>query len=342
VTEVETLYLDSIAAARRWIYVENQYFTSGRLADAMAARLAEAGRPEIVLVVPRICSGWLEERTMGVGRRRLSISSARPTGTTASASTTRAAGSGDACPDLNVHAKVMIVDDVLARVGSSNLSNRSMGLDTECDLAFEARGDARVARGIAALRDRLLGEHLDVPPRAMRAAIERSGSLIRAVETLQGRERTLVTLTDDAANGQGLALADIAPIDLERPVAHAPFVAWLLPRPCASRSSAARCAARARSQACWRRPSSGGSSASARSSRTRRPCTSAQGSPSSICWARCCRCRCGAPHRDGPEPRPAAWLLRRRRRLDPHRRARVRRRMGAPTRARRTPSRAAI
>src|SRR3546814_6827145 len=36
-----------------------------------------------------------------------------------------------------VHAKVMIVDDRLLRVGSANLNNRSMGTDTECDLALE-------------------------------------------------------------------------------------------------------------------------------------------------------------------------------------------------------------
>ena len=230
VTAVETLYLDSIAAARRCIYIENQYFTYGRLADSMASRLAEPDGPEIVLVVPRICSGWLEERTMGVGRARLLHQlRAADRHDHFRVYHPRLPGSGDTCPDLNVHAKVMIVDDVLARVGSSNLSNRSMGLDTECDLAIEARGDARVARGVAALRERLLGEHLDVPPREVRAALERAGSLIRAVETLEGRERTLVPLTDDVTESQGLALTDIAPIDLERPVAHAPFVAWLVP-----------------------------------------------------------------------------------------------------------------
>ena len=39
---------------------------------------------------------------------------------------------------MNVHGKVMIVDDRCARVGSANLSNRSMGLDTECDLVLDA------------------------------------------------------------------------------------------------------------------------------------------------------------------------------------------------------------
>ena len=38
----------------------------------------------------------------------------------------------------------MIVDDELVRIGSANFSRRSMGVDTECDLAVDARGDSRV------------------------------------------------------------------------------------------------------------------------------------------------------------------------------------------------------
>ncbi|HEY0275012.1 MAG TPA: phospholipase D-like domain-containing protein [Paenirhodobacter sp.] len=33
-----------------------------------------------------------------------------------------------------MHAKVMIVDDRVLRVGSSNFNNRSLRLDSECDV----------------------------------------------------------------------------------------------------------------------------------------------------------------------------------------------------------------
>ena len=68
------------------------------------------------------------------------------------------------CVDL--HSKVMIVDDEWLRVGSSNISNRSMGVDTECDLVVEAQGEARVQAAIRAARNRLIAEHsgaADVP-----------------------------------------------------------------------------------------------------------------------------------------------------------------------------------
>ena len=51
--------------------------------------------------------------------------------------------------DTMVHSKVMVVDDVMMRVGSANLNNRSFGLDTECDLVFEASSASTAARSSA-------------------------------------------------------------------------------------------------------------------------------------------------------------------------------------------------
>jgi phospholipase D1/2 len=59
VRECETLFLDSIAAAQRSIYVESQYFTNEALAEALAARLREPNGPEVVVVSPAECHGWL-------------------------------------------------------------------------------------------------------------------------------------------------------------------------------------------------------------------------------------------------------------------------------------------
>lgn len=67
----------------------------------------------------------------------------------------------DRAIDTMVHSKVMVVDDVLLRVGSANLNNRSLGLDTECDLAFEGR-TAEHCQTIARLRNGLLGHHCGV------------------------------------------------------------------------------------------------------------------------------------------------------------------------------------
>ena len=86
---------------------------------------------------------------------------------------------GDDC--LMVHAKLMIVDDCLLRLGSSNLSNRSMGLDSECDLCVTGNTEAARSK-IRDLRQRLLAMFLSLDPDAV-AQVERgagqSGSLAR-------------------------------------------------------------------------------------------------------------------------------------------------------------------
>src|SRR5258708_5156322 len=68
VKQVEALYLDMIMAARRYIYIENQYFTSEVIGEALKARLAEPGGPEIVVVTRLLSHGWLQEKTMSPPR----------------------------------------------------------------------------------------------------------------------------------------------------------------------------------------------------------------------------------------------------------------------------------
>jgi phospholipase D1/2 len=92
--------------------------------------------------------------------------------------------------DIYVHAKVLVVDDRLLRLGSSNLNNRSMGFDTECDVAIETpaeHGDtSAMRRAIANVRDRLLAEHLGVPQAQFAAMLAQEGhSLIAAIERLK-------------------------------------------------------------------------------------------------------------------------------------------------------------
>src|SRR3546814_20595668 len=64
--------------------------------------------------------------------------------------------------DIYVHAKIMIVDDRVLRVGSSNMNNRSMGLDSECDLALDSGciGNAAAGPTIETIRVELMAEHL--------------------------------------------------------------------------------------------------------------------------------------------------------------------------------------
>src|SRR3546814_695867 len=71
VREIEQLYLDLIAGARRFIYFENQYFTCGKIAAAIAERLDEDDPPEFVMVMPKTADGWLEQKAMDGARVKL-------------------------------------------------------------------------------------------------------------------------------------------------------------------------------------------------------------------------------------------------------------------------------
>jgi len=68
VQEIRQLYLDAIAAAEKLIYLENQYFSSEAVYQALRKCLRDKDRPpvQIVLVLPKHNLGWLEEVSMGV------------------------------------------------------------------------------------------------------------------------------------------------------------------------------------------------------------------------------------------------------------------------------------
>ncbi len=196
VKEIERLYLDMIRAARETIYIENQYFTSPRIAAALEERLAEPDGPEIVLVLRKLSHGWLEEATMHVLRARLiaRLRAADPH-RRFHVYTPHIPGLAEGCC-LDVHSKLMVVDDRVLRIGSANLCNRSMSIDTECDVAIEARGEARIAQVITAFRDRLLAEHLGVPREAVQRKVRELGSLHGAIAALQSGGRSLHELQD--------------------------------------------------------------------------------------------------------------------------------------------------
>lgn len=216
ITEVETLYLDAIASAEKLIYIENQYFTSWKVAEVLAQRLADDQGLEVVIVCPKMTGGWLEQHTMDVLRSRVSrkLFEADKHGQLRVCYPHHEA-LGNAY--ISLHSKLLIVDDVFLRVGSANLSNRSMGLDSECDLAIEAENEEQL-QAIKAFRQRLLCEHLGLKNDELEALLTQHGSLIKLLDAREDATRTLRTLDceiDDSIDGL-TPTADY--IDPERPV----------------------------------------------------------------------------------------------------------------------------
>ena len=217
VREIEPLLLDVIAAAQHWIYIEAQYFTAQKVAVALQRRLEDPLGPEIVIVLPVQTAGWLSQSTMDVLRERLfkklldadHYSHLRlywP----------QVPGLDDDC--VNVHSKIILIDNEILRIGSANLNNRSMGLDTECDLVIEANGEARIQNAVAAFRHRLLGEHLGKDPAEIAGVFKQEGSLIRTIEQLCGAGRTLVPVQLKVTPEMDALVPDTQVLDPDRPI----------------------------------------------------------------------------------------------------------------------------
>jgi phosphatidylserine/phosphatidylglycerophosphate/cardiolipin synthase-like enzyme len=199
--------------------VESQYFANRRIAEALAERLREPAGPEVVVVNPETADGWLEEQAMGSARARL-LAMVQEADVHDRFRVFVPVTEGGR--PVYVHAKVLVVDDRLLRIGSANLNNRSMGLDTECDLVIEARdGDPRaeeLSATVLAVRNRLLSEHLGVEPADVAHAVEAAGgSLVRAVDALRRTTgRSLVPFEPPDLGPVGRVLADTELLDAER------------------------------------------------------------------------------------------------------------------------------
>ncbi|MET0026480.1 MAG: VTT domain-containing protein [Candidatus Thiodiazotropha sp.] len=229
VAEVRQLYLDAIGSARRFIYIENQYFTSQALTRALIERLQEASGPEVVLVLPLKTGGWLEQVTMDVLRaRELAKLRAADNHGRLAIYYPYQPGLGDDC--ISVHAKLLVVDDRLLRIGSSNTSNRSMGLDTECDLVIESRSDDDpVSAVIQTTRRQLLAEHLGSNPHDVGNAEAAAESLIDAITHLQGEGRSLRPLDAQVSDQVDELVPDASVVDPPEPFSSEYFVAQYVP-----------------------------------------------------------------------------------------------------------------
>lgn len=182
--EGEATTLAAIASARHSLYLENQYFTSPIVAEALAERLEEPDGPDVVLVSTQHSPSWFDQMTMDRTRsaflRRLETSDRH--GRLHAYSPVTASGE-----TIIVHAKLAIVDDRFIRLGSSNMNNRSEGFDTECDLTIDAvsASDGQGEACVAVFRDRLVAHWLGCDEDRVRDGVKTHGSLGRAIEALR-------------------------------------------------------------------------------------------------------------------------------------------------------------
>ncbi|MBN2720084.1 MAG: VTT domain-containing protein [Proteobacteria bacterium] len=195
IREIENLYLDLIQSARQTIYIENQYLTSETFTEALAQSLSRKDGPEVIVVLTKDYTGWLGEQAMKVLRTR-AISRLRAADGYGRLGIYYPVIPGIEPEQFTVHSKVMVVDDLYARVGSSNLSGRSMGLDTECDLLVDGTSSSGTREGVRFFKARLLAEHLGMDPGQVLQAIDSGSTMKELIESRSGKKRALVKLPE--------------------------------------------------------------------------------------------------------------------------------------------------
>jgi len=215
--EVEQLFLDSIDLAERHIYIENQFLTRLNVAERIVTRMKEKPDLEVLIVAPHTHESWIEARTMRTGR--INFRKAFETGGVADRMRMLfpEVVKDDQKTDTMVHSKIMIVDDAFLRVGSANLNNRSMGTDTECDIAIHAE-DGKVRAVITRIRNTLIGEHCGVGPDEVAQSLSETGSLLKTADTLEARGHRFRPVADGEPDGQEIAATIGAVADPERTV----------------------------------------------------------------------------------------------------------------------------
>lgn len=214
IQDIEAMYLRAIATAQSLVYIENQYFTSQSIQRALGERLEDPDGPEVVIILPHTPTGLLERLVMEPLQSEVldALHKADKHGRL-----------GVYCPfsgedreiPIKVHAKVMVVDDSFVTVGSANLNNRSMGLDTECNLALNFPDAVDT---VSRFRRHLAGHLLGVSVQDFEDAESSEGSLLNAVESIRSETGGLRMEMDTRTAPPIPVSADIArPLDPSRP-----------------------------------------------------------------------------------------------------------------------------
>lgn len=202
VNEVARLFEASINAADRFIYIENQFTSAADIARLLAQRMVDVPQLRVLIVTPKLHSSWFESQAMQNGRGGFIGAFAAAGVMDRVRFLYPSTRQGEKEAAVMVHSKVMIVDDRILRIGSANLNNRSMGADSECDLAFEATSEAQ-QRSIAQVRRQLIGHFCGVDEREIeRNEADLFGYLDRRAESDAPKSLRPI---DPAATSGGMA-----------------------------------------------------------------------------------------------------------------------------------------
>lgn len=162
ITEIRDAYLEIIAGAEKFLYIENQYIRSTEIAEALARRAREQKRLELILLLPLMPEDAFVEDEPNIATRHGQYLREKNTDLIFEAFGERVGifsmqmPRDDKLPDperaepeeiientVYIHAKTMVCDDKTAIIGSANLNGRSLLTDTETAIAWRGEKSVR-------------------------------------------------------------------------------------------------------------------------------------------------------------------------------------------------------
>lgn len=191
INEIKYQYLDSIRLSNSLIYIENQYFSSTIIYNALMERIRDERRPrlEIIIIIPERPQALVEDIFVG-GTQADLLRSLKQAASNFGHSmgiyyTATEREDGTEAP-VYIHSKVLIVDDRFLSIGSANTTNRSLGLDTELDVSWEARyrRHFRTKKSIRRVRTELLSEHCGITDPVKKEELNNIEGLVDYLDSL--------------------------------------------------------------------------------------------------------------------------------------------------------------
>ena len=157
--EVRHMLIDLISEAESFIFIENQFTTRQEIAEALNKQLKLKPDLNVIIVSSYEPKGKFECEAFWASRiefKAILENGIEPDRVRLTYSSVEDIKGRKAYK--RIHSKVMTIDDKYLVIGSSNLSNRSMTLDTEIDTVLFGN-TAKNREKIAQVRNDLLAEH---------------------------------------------------------------------------------------------------------------------------------------------------------------------------------------
>lgn len=172
--QIKAVYHAMINSASEFIYIENQYFSSDSVTQALSQQLQREDGPEVVIVLPRELPDTLGRLTMGVNAS-MHLSQLLESDVHGRLGIFNLVAPDDPNVDVKVHSKLMLVDGRCLTIGSANINQRSFNFDVELNMVLDAQ-ESDSPTCVQELEDRMLAQRTGLSVEDWHQAVEQNAN----------------------------------------------------------------------------------------------------------------------------------------------------------------------